>query len=74
MNKGNYSEAVDQFQQAMKKYKRANSYAGVVINLFLVPNFLVSYFFYYHTKILSMNILIYLIIYITSYIILNKKL
>ena len=23
MNKGNYSEAVDQFQQAMKKYKRA---------------------------------------------------
>lgn len=57
-----------------KKYKRANSYAGVVINLFLVPNFLVSYFFYYHTKILSMNVLIYLIIYITSYIILNKKL
>lgn len=57
----------------IKKIKQANSYSGLLINLFLLPNFFISYFYYYHTKILILNILVYLILYIIIYILLNKK-
>ena len=55
-----------------KNLKYSNSLSGVLINLSLIPNFLISYNNFYNSKILIINVLLYLILYMLIYYKLKK--
>lgn len=55
-----------------EKYK--NTLTGLLINISLIPNFFFTYFFYDKSLYLGCIVLIYLFIYLFSYILLSKKL
>jgi hypothetical protein len=51
-----------------KKIKNYNSLSGFIINLFLIPNFIMSINFFNNTKILFITTLLYIFFYILIYI------
>ncbi len=58
-------------------YKYNNSLTGILINIFLVPNFVLSIIYYNQSLILGLIVLIYVLIYLLIYWflknLLNKK-
>lgn len=57
-----------------KNFKYPNTLTGLLINLTLVPSFLSIIFFYNNTYKLCWVIFIYIMIYISTYLIINSKL
>ena len=50
-----------------------NTLAGLIINIFLIPNFFFTYLFYDKSFYLGSLVIIYIFIYLFSYILLSKK-
>ncbi len=50
-----------------------NSLTGIVINLILIPGFVFSLYFYNNSFYLLINICVYIVLYISSYMFLYKK-
>ena len=55
-----------------EKYK--NTLAGLLINIFLIPNFFFTYLFYNKSISLGIIVFIYISFYLLFYILLSKKL
>ena len=55
-----------------KKFK--NTFTGLIIIFFLIPNFCLTYLYYDKSYYLGFIVLIYIFIYLTSYYLLKKKL
>lgn len=56
----------------LNKVKYANSLSGFFINLFLIPNFLIAIYFYNNSKIMVINSVLYIALYLIIYVIINN--
>lgn len=54
------------------KIKLSNSFSGVFINLFLLPNFIICTLYYNNTKILVGTVVTYIVLYIFFYLLLKN--
>ena len=53
-------------------FKYMNSLSGMIINIFLLPNFIFAYFFYDKSLYLGVVISLYIILYLATYFLLSK--
>ena len=50
-----------------------NSLTGLIINIALIPNFIVTYLFYNQSFYLGISVIIYITFYVVSYFLLIKN-